>query len=173
MGTLPSGPLTELAMVTGSPRETQALGALLGRLAEPGDVILLVGPLGAGKTCLVQGLARGLGVHEYVTSPTFTIIREYQGTIPLYHVDCFRIETPGEAQDLGLDDYFGGRGLCVVEWADKVVEAVPSEHLMITLDYRGEKERALRLEGRGARYEELLVELERRLGTRGVTYGQG
>jgi len=155
--------LTDLELVTNSPRETQALGTRLGRLARPGDVLLLVGPLGAGKTCLVQGLARGLGVRDYVTSPTFTIIREYQGRIPLYHVDCFRLEGSVETLELGLDDYLGGDGLCVVEWADRVMEALPPEHLLINLKYRGDRERVLRLVARGSRYAALLEELNRKL----------
>lgn len=154
--------MTALELVTRSPRETQALGALLGRLAQPGDVILLVGPLGAGKTCLVQGLARGLGVQDYVTSPSFTIMGEYHGRMPLYHIDCFRIESPEEAQELGLEDYFGGGGLSVVEWADKVLEALPPQHLLVTLEYLGDRERALRLEARGPRYADLLEALRRK-----------
>lgn len=163
MAALPGKALAEVGLATASPRETQGLGARLGRLARPGDLFLLVGPLGAGKTCLVQGLARGLGVRDYVTSPTFTIIREYQGRIPLYHVDCFRIEGPLETMELGLDDYLGGQGLCVVEWADRVLDALPSEHLLVILEYRGDRERALRMEAHGPRYAALLAELDLRL----------
>lgn len=151
-----------LKLLTRSPRQTQGLGALVGRLAQPGDVILLVGPLGAGKTCLVQGLARGLEVHDYVTSPTFTIIREYRGRMSLYHIDFFRVESQEETQELGLEDYFGAGGLCAVEWADKALEALPSQHLLITLEYRGDLERALHLEARGPRYVALLEALRRR-----------
>ncbi|MDP2728315.1 MAG: tRNA (adenosine(37)-N6)-threonylcarbamoyltransferase complex ATPase subunit type 1 TsaE [Dehalococcoidia bacterium] len=162
MGALSSEALMALTLVTHSPRQTQALGSLMGRLARPGDVILLVGPLGAGKTCLVQGLARGLGVHDYVTSPTFTIIREYRGKMPLYHMDCFRIEGPEGTRELGLEDYFAGRGLCVVEWADRIINELPSQHLLVTLEYRGDRERALHLEARGPRYVALLETLRRR-----------
>lgn len=154
--------MKELLLFTHSPRQTQSLGGLLGRLAEPGDVILLVGTLGAGKTCLVQGLARGLEVRDNVTSPTFTIIREYRGRLPLYHVDCFRIDSARETDELGLEDYLGGTGLCVVEWADKVAEALPPEHLLVNIEYAGDRDRRFRLEAHGVRYERLLEEVQRR-----------
>lgn len=157
-----------LALVTRNPRQSQALGALMGRLARPGDVVLLVGPLGAGKTCLVQGLARGLGVQDQVVSPTFTLVREYQGRIPLYHIDLFRIESTAEAQELGLEDYLGGQGLCAVEWADRAMEALPQEHLLVTLDYQGERERLIYLEAYGSRYEALLKGLQRKRRARAV-----
>lgn len=155
--------MTELTLVTHSPRETRSLGAVLGRLARSGDVFLLIGPLGAGKTCLTQGLARGLGIRDLVTSPTFTLIREYQGRLPLFHVDCFRLEGTAEALELGLDGYLGGDGLCVVEWADRVMEALPLDHLLVTLTYREGRERVLRLEARCARYAALLSELRRKI----------
>lgn len=153
--------MKELVLFTHSPRQTQSLGAVLGRLAEAGDVILLVGTLGAGKTCLVQGLARGLEVLDSVTSPTFTIIREYRGRLPLYHVDCFRIGSPQETDELGLEDYLGSQGLCVVEWADRVMEALPPEHLLVRIEYAGDRDRRFRLEAHGARYERLLEAVRR------------
>ncbi len=150
-----------LDLVSRSPRQTQSLGARLGRLAKAGDVFLLVGDLGAGKTCLVQGLARGLGVRENVTSPTFTIIREYRGRLALYHVDCYRIEGVQETGELGLEDFLGGQGLCVIEWADKVMEVLPSERLLVHIEYAGDRERRLRMEAQGTRYEGLLDDVNR------------
>ncbi|MDP2659952.1 MAG: tRNA (adenosine(37)-N6)-threonylcarbamoyltransferase complex ATPase subunit type 1 TsaE [Dehalococcoidia bacterium] len=150
-----------LDLVSHSPRQTQALGAFLGRLAKAGDVFLLVGALGAGKTCLAQGLARGLEVPENVTSPTFTLIREYRGRLPLYHVDCYRIDSVQETDELGLEDYLGGQGLCVVEWADKVMEVLPSERLLVHIDYAGDRDRRLRLEAQGTRYERLIDDVKR------------
>lgn len=156
MGAFPGCVLTSLVIVSHNPQQTQSLGSLLGRLAQPGDVALLVGPLGAGKTCLVQGIARGLEVREHVTSPTFIMVHEYRGRMPLYHVDAFRLTSAEETVELGLDDYFGGRGLTVVEWADKVPEAVPPQHLLITIEYSGKRDRILHMEARGPRYEQLL-----------------
>lgn len=161
MGAFPGWPLKELLLSTHGPRQTQALGALLGRLAEPGDVFLLVGNLGAGKTCLVQGLARGLGIQDSVSSPTFIFIREYRGRLPLYHVDCYRIESALEADQLGLEDYLEGPGLFVVEWADKVMDALPPEHLLVNIEYAGERERTFRVEAQGERYERLVEDLSR------------
>ncbi len=154
--------MKELTLATHGPRQTQSLGELLGRLARPGDVLLLVGTLGAGKTCLVQGMARGLDIHDSVTSPTFTLIREYRGRLSLYHVDCFRIDNPQETDELGLEDYLIGTGVCVIEWADKVMEALPPEHLMVNIQYAGDRDRTLRLQAHGPRYEQLLDELHPR-----------
>ncbi|MGZ3665085.1 MAG: tRNA (adenosine(37)-N6)-threonylcarbamoyltransferase complex ATPase subunit type 1 TsaE [Ktedonobacterales bacterium] len=99
--------------------ETQRLGMLLGALARAGDVILLDGDLGAGKTAFTQGIGLGLGVAATINSPTFTILKEYQGRLPLYHFDLYRIDDPDEIASLGFDEYFDGDGVCVVEWAER------------------------------------------------------
>lgn len=99
--------------------ETHHLGKLLGALLAPGDVVLLEGDLGAGKTALTQGIGAGLGVRSVINSPTFTILKEYTGRLPLYHFDLYRIESPDEIYTLGFDDYFSGDGVCVVEWAER------------------------------------------------------
>jgi tRNA threonylcarbamoyladenosine biosynthesis protein TsaE len=146
------------------PEQTQRLGALLGAALRPGDVILLHGGLGAGKTALTQGIARGLGVTETVNSPTFTILKEYSGRLPLYHFDLYRIEHPDELLSLGFEQYFdAGDGICVVEWAERG-EVDPSEGgalwpddwLRIELIKLADDVRLLRCAGAGARGAELV-----------------
>lgn len=124
-----------LAITTAAPEETREVGRILGAQAAAGAVFLLTGPLGAGKTCLTQGLAWGLGVAEYARSPTFVIMTRYRGRLPLYHFDLYRINDPLEAWDLGLDEQLFGDGVCVVEWADRAEELFPAEALWIHLDY--------------------------------------
>lgn len=153
--------MVSFEVVTRKKDETQSLGEKLGRLAEPGDVFLLTGSLGAGKTNLTQGLARGLGVKEYTRSPTFTLVNEYHGRLPLYHVDLYRIESPEEIADLGLEEYLYGRGVTVVEWADRAAFLWPHEHLLLRLEYAGHTRRRIRFEAAGSRYERLLDELEK------------
>jgi len=143
-----------------SPEETQDLGAHLGELAQPGDILLLVGKLGAGKTCLTQGIARGLGIREYATSPSFVMVRELYGRLPLYHMDFYRLENLEEIANLGLDDYFYGQGVSVVEWADKGLSLLPPEHLLVEMSYVSDTGRRLKLKARGKRYRELVAELK-------------
>ena len=119
--------MSSLELATRIPEQTQALGTRLGKIARPGDVILLVGKLGAGKTCLTQGIAWGLGIDEYAASPSFVLVRELHGRLPLYHVDFYRLENLEEIAELGLDEYFYGQGVSVVEWADKAMELLPPE----------------------------------------------
>src|SRR4030042_5929048 len=121
--------------ISHSPEETQKLGERIGELALPGDVFLFVGELGTGKTCLTQGIAWGLGIKEYALSPSFVIIRELYGRRPLYHIDLYRLDRIEESLDLGLDDYLYGRGVCVVEWADKALSIMPPEPLLIKIGY--------------------------------------
>lgn len=127
-----------LYLQTATPEETRAIGRRLGEQARPGDVFLLTGPLGAGKTCLTQGIAWGLGVAEYARSPTFVIMTRYRGRLTLYHFDLYRINDPLEAWDLGLDEQLFGDGACVVEWADRAEEVFPPDCLWIDLDYAAE-----------------------------------
>lgn len=147
--------MTKLKLISRSPEQTQRLGTRLGELAESGDVFLLTGNLGSGKTCLTQGVAWGLGVKEYAFSPSFVIIREYHGRLTLYHIDFYRLERSEEIADLGLDEYLCGEGVCVVEWADKGIAALPDEYLLIDLSYLSDTERAISLEPKGLRYTEL------------------
>ena len=132
-----------------SEKETEKLGEAMGRVAVPGTVIALIGDLGTGKTTLTKSIARGLGVTETVTSPTFNIIREYRsGRIPLFHVDVYRIADPDEMYELGYEEYFYGDGVCVVEWADLIEELLPEDAVIIRIDRgAGEEEREYRIEG--------------------------
>jgi len=148
-----------------SPEQTRLLGSYLGELAQQGDVFLLSGELGTGKTCLVQGIARGLGVTEYAFSPSFVLIREYHGSLPLYHIDFYRLKHIEEIVDLGLEEYLYGDGVCAVEWAEKGTLALPKENLTITLDYTpgSETERSILIEPKDKRYTALVKKLELRL----------
>jgi tRNA threonylcarbamoyladenosine biosynthesis protein TsaE len=152
--------MSHLEIISGSPEETQKLGARLGELACPGDVLLLVGKLGAGKTCLTQGIARGLGIKEYAASPSFVVVRELQGRLPLYHMDFYRLDNLAEIADLGLDDYFYGQGVSVVEWAEKGLSLLPPEHLLIEMSYISDTGRRLELKPTGQRYRELVAGLK-------------
>jgi tRNA threonylcarbamoyladenosine biosynthesis protein TsaE len=146
-------------LVSRSPGETQGIGEVIGKAALPGDVLLLEGKLGAGKTCLTQGIARGLDIDEYVLSPTFVIMREFYGRLPLYHIDLYRLDDIDETMDLGLDEYLYGTGICVVEWAEKALSILPRKHLMIRIDYLSDTERVLRIEPCGQRYSELAEQI--------------
>ena len=145
----------EISVDSRSAEETRELGRSLADCLEAGDVIGLVGPLGAGKTCLVQGIARGLGVPADVpvTSPTFTLVGEYPGRIPLRHADFYRVESPQRLEDAGFSDLLDGKGVVVVEWPERVPSALPSGRLEIQIDIRSESERRLRLRGRGPEAE--------------------
>jgi tRNA threonylcarbamoyladenosine biosynthesis protein TsaE len=148
-----------------SPEETQLLGSHLGELAQQGDIFLLIGELGTGKTCLVQGIGKGLGIKEYPFSPSFVIIREYRGNLSLYHIDFYRLTHIEEINDLGLEEYLYGHGVCVVEWAEKGTSALPEKNLVISLNYvpDSETERSIYLEPKGERYLELMGKLRSRL----------
>jgi tRNA threonylcarbamoyladenosine biosynthesis protein TsaE len=146
---------------TESSDQTRAVAAALGELLVAGDLVLLVGDLGAGKTAFVQGLARGLEVEEPVTSPTFTIVQEYAGRLPLTHVDVYRLERVQDLYDLGLEER-GDRGVTVVEWGDLVEQAVPAEHLVIRIEPgAADTERVLELSCHGPRWRGRQDALER------------
>ncbi|MBI2851863.1 MAG: tRNA (adenosine(37)-N6)-threonylcarbamoyltransferase complex ATPase subunit type 1 TsaE [Chloroflexi bacterium] len=152
--------MTLLDIVTHSPEETQELGRCIGEQALPGDIILLTGNLGAGKTCLTQGIAQGLGIQEYVMSPSFVIVRELRGRLWLYHIDLYRLDRIEEMADLGLDDYFYGGGVCVIEWAEKAMNLLPKEHLLIEISYLSDTERQFQMKPSGERYLELISRLQ-------------
>jgi tRNA threonylcarbamoyladenosine biosynthesis protein TsaE len=150
-----------LDFISHSAQQTQRLGARLGELLSPGDVLLLDGNLGAGKTVFAQGVARGLGIQDPVTSPTFTLIHEYRGRLPLYHVDLYRIVGAPEAADLGLEDYLYGEGVTLVEWADRAEPLLPAERLVVSLRPIAETKRAIRMVPTTARYAQLLAAFKR------------
>jgi tRNA threonylcarbamoyladenosine biosynthesis protein TsaE len=150
-----------LDLISHSEAQTRRFGARLGEFLQGGDVICLAGELGAGKTCLAQGIGRGLGIEGPITSPSFTLINEYRqerARLPFYHADLYRLGEAKEALTLGLDEYFYGEGVCVVEWADRAPEALPAEHLWIELRYIAQAKRGLLMKAVGKRYEELLWE---------------
>jgi len=152
--------MNQLELITHSPEETQKFGTRLGEIAQPGDVFLLVGKLGAGKTCLAQGIAWGLNIEEYAASPSFVVIRELKGRLPLYHIDFYRLDNLEEIAELGLDDYLYGNGVCVVEWAEKGLSLLPAEHLLIEMSYVADTERRLKLKPSGKRYQKMAAELK-------------
>ncbi len=151
-----------LTVTTNDAAATIALGEQLGKLVKPGMVILLDGELGAGKTTFTKGVAQALGIKRYVKSPTFTLIREYpEGKIPLYHMDVYRLEEGG-ADDLGLEEYFDGDGVSIVEWSQFVEHLLPDEYLTIHFikDENNDDRRQLQFEARGELYQKLITQLE-------------
>lgn len=149
-----------LRLITHSPEQTQQLGTSIGELAQPGDIILLTGELGTGKTCLTQGIAWGLNIKEYTLSPSFVIMRELYGRLPLYHIDLYRLDNIEEIADLGLDDYLYGKGVCVVEWAEKGLSIMPEEHLLIEISHLSETDRNFVLRPCGRRHSDMLEQLK-------------
>ena len=133
--------------VTNSAAETKALGEKLASRLKVGDVVVLEGELGAGKSELARGIARGLGVTETVTSPSFTILNVYEsGRCPLYHFDWYRLESEEELYELGMDEYLGGDGIAVIEWAERCPEAVPENVLRIRLEVTGGESRRITID---------------------------
>jgi len=143
---------------TNSPEETRKLGIKIGRLCKAGDVIALDGDLGAGKTCLIQGLAEGLGVSKksYVRSPTFTILNFHNGCLPLYHFDLYRLSDLDELEEIGYREHIYGEGVSAIEWASNVEEAIPGECLRVEIRKVGEAEREIEITSTGERYKMLL-----------------
>lgn len=120
--------------------DTREFGIELAKKLKPGDIIALIGDLGTGKTTLTKSIAEGLGIRDMITSPTFTIVQEYtEGRLPLYHFDVYRICDLEEMYELGYEEYFFGQGVCVVEWADLIMELIPEDSIVIRIAY-GEKE---------------------------------
>ena len=151
--------MNTLKFITHSAEQTQKVGISIGKLAEPGDLFLLIGDLGTGKTCLTQGIAYGLDIQEYTLSPSFVIMRELHGRLPLYHMDFYRLENIAEISDLGLDDYLFGKGVCVIEWANRGLTVLPEGHLLVGIDYLAENERSFVIEPRGERYVRMVQQL--------------
>lgn len=142
--------------------EIDIFGRRLGELVQPGDVICLNGDLGAGKTTLSKSVGLGLGVEDYITSPTFTIINEYQGRLPLYHFDVYRLKDGEELYDLGVEDYFYGDGVCLIEWAQNIQDYLPQDRLELWIyGTDNPNERIVELKAFGDRSEFLAKELIR------------
>lgn len=139
---------------------TAALGAALASVLEPGTVVGLYGTLGAGKTRLVQAIADACGVRgQQVVSPTFVLLQEYEGRIPLYHFDAYRMRTEDEFLELGPDDYFEGSGLALIEWADRIEGCLPAERVEIHVEVTGDLSRRMEVRAVGARYEPVIERL--------------
>ncbi|MFZ5944416.1 MAG: tRNA (adenosine(37)-N6)-threonylcarbamoyltransferase complex ATPase subunit type 1 TsaE [Bacillota bacterium] len=148
-----------VCVITKQEKETEYVGQRMAKYLEPGDFIALIGQLGAGKTVFSKGIARGLGIEEDITSPTFTIIHEYtNGRIPLFHMDVYRLKDVQEMDDLGYEEYFYGNGVTVVEWADIIRDILPAEHLALVFN-QGEEGREICFYPQGEKYKRLVEEL--------------
>ncbi len=136
--------------------DTQELGERVGRLLEAGDVVCLYGELGSGKTVLTKGIARGLGVasERAVRSPSFVLLHRYQGRVPVYHADLYRLDGPAAIADIGLREFLGGDGVAVIEWADKLEASLPMERLDITITHQTEETRLITIIPQGTRYRQ-------------------
>jgi tRNA threonylcarbamoyladenosine biosynthesis protein TsaE len=141
---------------------TTAFGRRLATLLFPGAVVALVGPLGAGKTYLARAIAEGLGIADSraVSSPTFVLIQEYAARLSIHHFDAYRLDSARDFYDLGVQEYFAGNGVCLVEWADRVAACLPAERLQLTLRVTGETSRRLLAEGLGDRYARIIEALK-------------
>lgn len=135
--------------ISHSEEETRAFAEKLGMGALPGAVFAITGGLGTGKTIMAKGIARGMGIHEEITSPTFTLMEIYEGTIPLYHFDLYRIENPGELDQLFFEEYWEGDGVSVIEWAERAAGRLPAGRTAITIERIGETSRRITIERPG------------------------
>ncbi|HEY7269056.1 MAG TPA: tRNA (adenosine(37)-N6)-threonylcarbamoyltransferase complex ATPase subunit type 1 TsaE [Dehalococcoidia bacterium] len=143
-----------------SPADTKRLGDKLSKLLQPGDVVLLSGELGAGKTCLAQGIGRGLRVAEAVKSSSFVLVNEYNGRLKVYHADLFRLNDPGEVVDLALEE-MAQDGVLLIEWPDRAWREMPPERLLLSFEMTGGNGRRITVDGAGTRYEAVVAALAR------------
>lgn len=150
----------ELLIQTNSEIETQKWGERLGAQLQAGDIVALVGDLGAGKTTFVKGLARGLGVDAPVTSPTFALVNEYQGRLPVYHFDVYRLDDPSQLEDIGYEEYFFGDGITVVEWADMIPQYLPEEVVQVRICKLDGSRRTIEIKG----YADIVEKLREKVG---------
>jgi tRNA threonylcarbamoyladenosine biosynthesis protein TsaE len=137
--------MTVQTLASGSPEETHAAGERLAQTLGPGDVVALTGELGAGKTCFVQGLVRGLGAATWATSPTFVLVNEYRGRLPIHHVDAYRVAGADEMVDIGLLELIDGDGVTVIEWADRVATLLPSRAIRVAIAGVGDEPRTIEI----------------------------
>lgn len=141
--------------------QTELFGRKLGSLLKRGDVICLNGDLGAGKTTLSKAIGMGLEVEDYITSPTFAIMNQYKGKLPMYHFDVYRLDDWHQLEDIGAEDYFYGDGVCLIEWAETIVEYLPKDRLEIAMTFgMVEGARILELKAFGERFDRLMEELK-------------
>ena len=152
----------KLDCISHSEQQTQRLGLRLGTLVTPGSVVLLEGTMGAGKTVFAQGVALGLEVKEQVTSPSYTLIKEYHsGKMPFFHIDLYRINSSDSLWNLGLEEYLEGDGICVIEWARKVRDFLPESWLLINIEIMTDTKRTLHFESEGDHFLKILHEYRR------------
>jgi len=147
-------------VVSSDPETTRAVGRRIGEAAGPGDVLLLVGDLGAGKTVLSQGVGQGLGIADAINSPTFVLLREYHGRLPLYHYDLYRLGNIEQTVGREWEEFLFGNGVSLVEWANLGFEYLPPEHLLLEFSIESETTRVLKMTGVGPRHRELLNAIE-------------
>ena len=152
----------QVVFQTKSILQTIQIGKRIGKLLHQGDVIALLGELGAGKTQFIKGLAAGVGIGKpnYISSPSFTLINEYPGKIPFYHIDLFRLKEEKEAEELGLDEYCQGEGIVAIEWADNIPSSLPKEILWVHIFYTGKHTRSIEILGKGKRYLNLVDQIQ-------------
>ena len=149
------------SVITSSTEQTEDLGRIVGALLEPGDLVCLYGDLGAGKTHFSFGIAKGLEVREqYITSPTFTFVNEYEGRIPFYHIDLYRLQEPSELEGIGFEEYIDSDGATVIEWAERAESELPDEALSVYLSHVSETSREIGFFADGARYLKLLEDVK-------------
>ena len=148
-----------MRVISDNPARTQLAGVALGRLLRPGDLICLGGALGAGKTCLAAAIGRGWGAQPPLTSPTFTLVHEHGRNSDddvLFHIDCYRLRDALDAMQAGLEDALSGQGPALIEWPERLGEALPQERLWVSLEILGPAKRCIHLKARGERHEYLL-----------------
>ncbi len=151
---------SKLVLYTYSEKETEAVGRAVGERLFAGALLLLEGELGAGKTVFARGVARGLGIKGTISSPTFTLLRAYEGRLPFYHFDLYRLEKEDELMELGIDEYLDGDGVALVEWPGRFDSFFTGPALLVYIERNGDEARLLVMSGRGAGYEEIFHELE-------------
>ena len=130
-------------IITANDTETLKAGEEFAKKLNKGDIISLTGDLGAGKTVFTRGIARGLGINDIIASPTYTIVREYEGTLHLYHFDVYRVDDTDELYDIGFDEYIRGEGVCVIEWANLIEDMLPSDIIYVNISRTGDNERKI------------------------------
>lgn len=152
-----------ILLTSNSEKDTYKLGETLGLLLKEGSVVAITGPLGAGKTHLVKGIAKGLGIKDsrIVTSPTFTLVNEYLGRVPIYHIDVYRLTGINEMYDLGCDEMLWGKGVTIIEWADRVKGCLPDNIIKITILYETRSKRRIEISSSGMENEDILGQFKK------------
>ncbi len=158
------GQAVTFELISQSPDDTLRLGRVLGELIPPGSFLALIGGLGAGKTLLTKGIARGLGVadEDEVTSPSFVLVNEYQGRLPVKHIDLYRLDKPEDVEGIGWDDLLAGGGVTIAEWAEKAEKFLPDERIEVYLEWAGEEKRKICFLGKGRPSQQFVENLKNR-----------